>query len=91
MIVKLDHYPISELIYYPDHDERYAHLSASERREFPDALKWRSSRVTPREKTIAELFKVVGKNGRRKYDFIEIWFHAVDVPISRAMKYAEQF
>ena len=90
MIVKLAHYPVAELIYYEDHDKRYAHLSESDRKEFPDALKWRGGSVTPRVKTIAQLFKEVNKNGRRKYDFIRIWFHAVDVPISRAMKYAEQ-
>ena len=72
-------------IYYSDHDERYAHLPKGERSEFPDALKLSDGSIIPRAKTIAQLFK------DRRYDFHSIWIHAVDVPISRAEKYACQF
>lgn len=81
---------VVDYIYYADHDERYAHLSKSARSEFPDALKLSDGSIIPRVKTIAQLFKEVNKNGRRRYNFVEIWFHAVDVPISRAQKYANQ-
>lgn len=75
---------VIDYIYYPDHDERYAHLPRGDRREFPDALKLSGGSIIPRVKTIAQLFQ------EHKYDFHEIWFHAVDVPISRAEKYASQ-
>lgn len=76
---------IAELIYYPDHDKRYAHMSEPQRKSYPDALKLSDGSIVPRVKTIAELFKE-----RRKYGYHEIWFLAVDVPIFRAQKYANQ-
>ena len=82
---------VVDYIYYPDHDERYAHILKGERKDYPDALKLSSGRIIPRVKTIAQLFKVVNKHGRRKYSSQEIWFHATDVPVSRAQKYANQF
>ena len=76
---------IVDYIYYPDHDERHAHIPKGERHEFPDALKLSDGSIIPRVKTIAQLFK------ERKYDFHSIWIFAVNIPISRAEKYASQF
>lgn len=77
---------ITELIYYPDHDKRYAHLPKGARGSYPDALKLSDGSIVPRVKTIAQLFKEDWK----KYSFHSIWFFAVDVPIGRAERYASQ-
>ena len=80
---------VVDYIHYPDHDERYAHIPKGERKDYPDALKLSSGRIIPRVKTIAELFKV--PRNKRHWTYHSIWFHATDVPVSRAEKYATQF
>ena len=74
-------------VYYPDHDERYAHIPPRERKDYPDELmikmgkKWVT--VIKRERNFADLTEEEW-NG---YGADLIFLAAKDIPMSRATAY----
>lgn len=70
-----------KLIYYPDHDQRYAHIPERERREYPDEVHFMHRSPIKRVKKFKDLTRedLEGIAG-----YIHIGIAACDVPISRA-------
>lgn len=68
-----------ELIYYPNHAERYAHIPEEEREEYPDEVRigWT---VIQRTKLFAELT-------REDLGGLDPCLVARDVPIRKALKH----
>lgn len=71
-----------EKIYYPDHAQRYAHMSEDERKRYPDEIYFMG--WIKRTRTLEELRKE--PKGRR-YDPDTILLAAKDVPVDQAMLY----
>ena len=68
-------------IYYPDHDERYAHIPKSERWKYPDEIKIGFTRIK-RVKNYADLTgKDVRQNGGVSSCFI-----AKDIPYTEGLE-----
>lgn len=68
-----------ELIYYPDHAERYAHLREAERDEYPDEVRFHHCTIK-RTKLAAELT-------REDLGGHDLCLVARDIPISKALKH----
>ncbi len=64
-----------DLVYYPDHAERYKHLPEWKRRQFPDEV-WHGPFVTKREKNLAD---ITPEEARKQGG--DILLMAKDVPI----------
>lgn len=74
---------ITEYVYYPDHDERYAHLSEEERKGYPDEIRFSDSPPIRRVKNFAEMTKEDWK----KHGVDGIRFAAKDISVFRAQKW----
>ena len=66
-----------DLMYYPEHDKRYAHIPAEERWKYPDAVRTGGTTIK-REKNLDDI--KMGEVPR----FIETLLLAKDIPITEA-------
>ncbi len=66
-----------ELIYYPDHDKRYAHINERDRWQYPDEVRSGHSSPIKRTKPLKDI-KLSETGGENPL------LYAVDVPISEA-------
>ncbi|MBI3685157.1 hypothetical protein HY250_02015 [Candidatus Azambacteria bacterium] len=67
-----------ELIYYPDHEQRYAHLPPDERPGYPDEI-WIGGLHIKRQKRFEDI-----KPGETASE-VSTLLYAIDVPIHRAL------
>lgn len=72
-------------IFYPDHDERYAHYGPRIRYEFPDAVYFPNTGLIKRERDFADLTA----EERKHLSPLDVRFAAKDIPVREAMKTAE--
>ncbi|MBI2049982.1 MAG: hypothetical protein HYT35_00810 [Candidatus Staskawiczbacteria bacterium] len=70
-----------EMIYFPDHDERYAHTPPGMRWNYPDAVFTLMGRLIKRERNFANL----NSEEWRRYTPTERRLAAKDIPVSKAM------
>ncbi|MDO8486327.1 MAG: hypothetical protein Q7S77_01340 [Candidatus Staskawiczbacteria bacterium] len=73
---------ITERIFYPDHDQRYAHLPPRVREEYPDEVKLLGIPTIKREKKFAEMTR----EDMDHYGPTFIRLAAKDIPIREGMK-----
>lgn len=73
-----------ERIYYPDHDQRYAHIHPKDRWKYPDEIRIGFTRYK-RDKTYAELsVGVEAPAGRVRLDAVGLLLAASDIPYTEA-------
>lgn len=68
-------------IFYPDHDERYAHIPETQRKDYPDEVKRPGCATIKRVKDFADMTMEDWK----EYGPDLIRLAAKDIPVSRAV------
>lgn len=67
-----------DLIYYPDHDKRYAHINKRQRWEYPDEILLGSTRI----KRVKKLEEITGMDVRKAGGVLACLL-AKDVPFTK--------
>ena len=74
---------ITEYVYYPDHDQRYAHLGEDDRKAYPDEILFSDGPPLKRVKNIREMTAEDWK----RYGVDGVFFAAKDISVFRAQRW----